>query len=226
MLHPAIHTASNQQPLHATQIIYGGDYNPEQWPEHVWHEDARLMQEAGVNLVSLGIFAWARSEPRPGVYDFGWLDTVMGLLHDHGVRVNLGTGTPAPPPWFVKLHPESLPVTVEGSVLGPGTRRHYSPHSRAYRKYAARFVTCLVEHYRDHPALAMWHIDNEYSCHVAECFGPEADAAFQTWLEQRYGTIEALNAAWGSAFWGQIYGAWDEVMPPRSANRIAMPRSA
>lgn len=217
MAYPTLQAAHQIQQLGATQITYGGDYNPEQWPEHVWHEDARLMQQAGVNLVSLGIFAWARLEPQPDVYDFGWLDTVMDVLYEHGVCVNLGTGTPAPPPWFSKLHPESLPVTAEGIVLAPGTRRHYSPHSRAYRAHAARFVTRLAEHYRQHPALAMWHIDNEYSCHVAECFGPEADAAYQNWLERRYKSLDALNDAWGSAFWGQVYGAWDEIAPPRRA---------
>lgn len=198
-----------------SQLVYGGDYNPEQWPEEIWREDAALMREAGVNLVSLGVFAWARCEPQPGIYDFAWLDTVLDLLHEYGVRVNLATGTPAPPPWLSTLHPESLPVTADGIVLGPGSRRHYSPHSSAYRQYAARFVTVLAERYARHPALAMWHVDNEYSCHVSECFGPEAAPAFRNWLRQRYETIDALNTAWGTTFWGQIYGEWDEIQPPR-----------
>jgi beta-galactosidase len=214
-------TLVNSRPAQAlwqqqfTQIIYGGDYNPEQWPEEIWHEDARLMREAGVNLVSLGVFAWARCEPQPGQYDFAWLDTVIDLLYAHDVRVNLGTGTPAPPPWLAKLHPESLPVTADGVVLVQGSRRHYSPHSSAYRRYAARFVTKLAERYGNHPALAMWHIDNEYSCHIAECFGPESDGAFRSWLRERYGSLEALNTAWSSTFWGQIYGDWEEIGPPR-----------
>jgi beta-galactosidase len=204
-------------------LIYGADYNPEQWPEEVWLEDARLMQQAGVNLVSLGVFAWARLEPRPGEYDFAWLDRAMDLLHAHGVRVNLGTATPAPPPWLAKLHPETLPVTADGLTLWPGSRRHYSPHSRAYREHAARLVAKLAERYRDHPALALWHVDNEYACHFSEDFSASAAEAFRAWLRRRYGALEALNAAWGSAFWGQIYGAWDEIEPPRRAPYMINP---
>jgi beta-galactosidase len=204
-------------------MIYGGDYNPEQWPEEVWEEDARLMREAGVNLVSLGVFAWARLEPSPGAYDFAWLDRVMDLLHAHGVRVNLATATASPPPWLAKLHPETLPVTADGVTLWPGSRRHYAPTSPVYRDYAARLVTKLAERYRDHPALTLWHVDNEYACHFSEDFSDAAATAFRAWLARRYGSVEALNAAWGSAFWGQIYGAWDEVNPPRRAPYMVNP---
>jgi len=199
------------------RMIYGGDYNPEQWPEEIWHEDARLMREAGINLVSLGVFAWARSEPRPGVYTFDWLDRVIDLLYTHGVRVNLATATASPPPWLAKLHPETLPVNADGVRLSPGSRRHYCPHSDAYHEHAIRFVQKLAERYCNHPALAMWHIDNEYGCHVSECFCDASAAAFRTWLQHRYSTLDALNDAWGTTFWGQIYGDWDEIVPPRRA---------
>lgn len=204
-------------------FVYGRDYNPEQWSEDVWLEDARLMQQAGVNLVSLAIFAWARLEPRPGEYDWAWLDRVIDLLHAHDVRINLGTATPSPPPWLVKLHPDILPVTADGVRLGPGSRRHYCPHSRAYREHAARLVTKIAERYGQHPALALWHIDNEYACHVTDCFCDASAAAFRAWLHARYGTIHALNEAWGTAFWGQIYGDWDEIQPPRRAPYMIHP---
>jgi beta-galactosidase len=100
-------------------MIYGGDYNPEQWPEEVWNEDVRLMREAGVNLVSLGIFSWAKLEPRPGEYDFGWLDRIVSLLHENGVMVNLATSTASPPPWLAKLHPESLPASTIARAAWP-----------------------------------------------------------------------------------------------------------
>ena len=100
--------------LDQPRIWYGGDYNPEQWPEEVWHEDVRLMQQAGVNLVSIGIFAWSYLEPQPGQYDFGWLDRLMDLLYDHGVHASLGTATASPPPWLAHRHPDSLPVTADG----------------------------------------------------------------------------------------------------------------
>ena len=196
-------------------LAYGGDYNPEQWPEATWHEDAELMRQAGVNLVSLGVFAWAHLEPRPGEYDFGWLDSVIEILHAKGVKINLASATASPPPWLARLHPESLPVTADGVTLWPGSRQQYCPHSRAYRERAAALVERLAERYRDHPALVMWHINNEYACHVAECFCETSAAAFRAWLERRYGSIEALNEAWGTAFWSQRYADWAEIVPPR-----------
>jgi beta-galactosidase len=204
-------------------LAYGGDYNPEQWPEETWQEDVRLMGEAGVNLVSLGIFSWAKLEPQPGQYDFAWLDRLMDLLHAGGVQVCLATATASPPPWLAKLHPESLPVTAEGVTLWPGGRQQYCPSSPAYREAAGNLVRLLAERYRDHPALALWHIGNEYACHVPECFCDESARDFRRWLERRYGTLEALNAAWGTAFWSQRYGAWDEIQPPRKAPTFANP---
>jgi beta-galactosidase len=198
-------------------LVYGGDYNPEQWSPEVWQEDVALMQQAGVNLVTLALFAWARLEPRPGDYDWDWLDQIMNLLHAHGIHVCLGTATPSPPPWLIKLHPDILPVTAAGVRLGPGSRRHYCPHSHAYRTYAVRLVTQIADRYGQHPALALWHVDNEYACHVSECFCDASAAAFRAWLETRYGTLDTLNESWGSAFWGQIYGEWNEIQPPRLA---------
>jgi len=210
-------------PWKPQRMIYGGDYNPEQWPESIWMEDMRLMQEAGVNLVSLGVFAWSRLEPRAGIYDFAWLDRVMDLLHTHGIQVNLATATASPPPWMAKLHPETLLVTSDGTTLWPGSRRHNCPHSKAYREAATRLVTLLAQRYHDHPALAMWHIDNEYGCHVSECFCETSADAFRTWLQQRYLTLDALNHAWGTTFWGQIYADWDEINPPRSTPYLHNP---
>jgi beta-galactosidase len=196
-------------------ILYGGDYNPEQWTPDIWREDARLMQDAGVNLVTLAVFAWAKLEPSPGNYDFTWLDQVMELLFAHGVRVALATATASPPPWLVRLHPEILPVTAEGITLWHGSRRHYCPSSQAYRERAAELVTHLAHHYRNHPALALWHVDNEYACHVTECFCDISVAAFRQWLKHRYGSLGELNDRWGTAFWGQRYGDWAEIMAPR-----------
>jgi beta-galactosidase len=196
-------------------IIYGGDYNPDQWPEETWLEDAQLMREAGVNLVSLGIFSWAKLEPRPGEFDFAWLDRLMDLLNAHGVSVNLATPTASPPAWMVSLHSEMLPVNEEGATLWHGSRRHYCPHNPDYHRYATRIAAELAERYKNHPALAMWHVDNEYGCHVKDCYCDNSTAAFREWLKQRYATLEKLNFAWGTAFWGQSYGDWEEIQPPR-----------
>ncbi len=204
-------------------VIYGGDYNPEQWPEEVWPEDARLMREAKVNLVSLGIFSWARLEPRPGEHDFGWLDRVMDLLHENGIMVNLATATASPPPWLARLHPESLPVTEDGTVLYPGARQHYCPSSAAYKERASDLVRRIAHRYKNHPALAMWHVNNEYGCHVAECYCDASAAHFREWLKDRYGDLDRLNEVWGTAFWSQGYSEWGEILPPRSAPTFANP---
>jgi len=204
-------------------ILYRGDYNPDQWPEDVWLEDVRLMREAGVNHVSLGIFSWAKLEPRPDEYDFGWLDRLMDLLHKHGVSVNLATPTASPPAWLVRRYPEILPVTDDGATLWHGSRRHYCPHSSDYHERATQIVTKLAERYASHPALAMWHVDNEYACHIGECFCDASAAAFRNWLKQRYGSLDKLNHAWGTAFWSQHYGEWEEIHPPRKAPTFANP---
>lgn len=206
-----------------SHVMYGGDYNPDQWDETVWEQDARLMQEAGVNLVSLGIFSWAKLEPAAGHFEFGWLDRVMDLLHAHGVQVNLATPTASPPPWLVHAHPEILPKTADGVTLWHGARRHYCPNAPAYREHAARIATQVAEHARTHPALVMWHVDNEYACHIGECFCHACAAAFRVWLKARYGTLERFNDAWGTAFWSQHYGAWEEIFPPRRAPAFSNP---
>jgi beta-galactosidase len=204
-------------------VLYGGDYNPEQWPEETWLEDMQLMREAGVNLVSLGIFSWSRLEPRPGEYEFGWLDRVIDLLYEHGVHVDLGTATASPPPWLARRHPESLPVTADGVRLGPGSRQAYCPSSAAYRQAAAALVRRLANRYAQHPALVMWHINNEYGCHVSECYCEESARAFRAWLTRRYRSLEALNESWGTAFWSQDYSEWEEIEPPRRTPSYANP---
>ncbi|ALV47019.1 beta-galactosidase [Arthrobacter alpinus] len=218
------HPDSAAQELRTTRLweslpglSYGGDYNPEQWSKDIHVEDIELMQQAGVNALSVGIFSWSWLEPLEGQYDFGWLDEIMDNLASAGIKVALATATAAPPAWLVHKHPEILPVTAEGIVLGPGSRRHYSPSSSVYRRYAAGITRTLAERYKAHPALALWHVDNELGCHVSEFHGPEDTAAFRAWLARRYGTIEALNEVWGTAFWSQRYGSFEEVRTPGPA---------
>ena len=196
-------------------IAYGGDYNPDQWPEEVWEEDVRLMQVSGVNLVSLSIFSWSRLEPQQGTFDFGWLDRIMDMLHEGGVRVDLATATASPPPWLSHAHPEMLPATADGVRLWHGARQHYCPSSPVYRNAARSLVEALAARYAKHPALAMWHVGNEFGCHVAACYCDVSAAAFREWLQERYGDIESLNRAWGTDFWSQRYSDWEEVLPPR-----------
>ncbi|KAA3660104.1 MAG: beta-galactosidase [Chloroflexi bacterium] len=206
-----------------TQMIYGGDYNPEQWPESVWLEDVQLMQEAGVNLVSLAIFSWAKLEPRPGEYDFAWLDRIIDLLYEHGISVNLATATASPPPWFSHKYPESLPVDIEGRRYKPGGRQHYCPNSMAYRETAVSLTTQIATRYHQHPAVVMWHINNEYGCHVHECYCKVCTIAFQQWLRERYHTIAALNEGWTTSFWSQSYSDWEQIALPHRTTSFRNP---
>jgi beta-galactosidase len=199
------------------KLLFGGDYNPEQWPEAVWGEDMRLMRAAGVNLVCVGIFSWARLQPVENRWDFGWLDRVLDLLAKHGISVCLATATASPPPWLSKKYPDILPVTADGITLQIGSRQQYSPSSRVYKNFAAALVRKLAQRYRRHPALVAWHINNEYACHLPECHGADSTRAFRRWLRTKYRTLGALNAAWGTAFWSQGYGDWNEILTPRRA---------
>lgn len=204
-------------------IWYGGDYNPEQWPRAVWDEDMQLMTRAGISLATVGVFSWARLEPRPGEYDFGWLDELLDLLHATGVRVDLATATASPPPWLALRYPETLPVTEQGVRLSVGSRQQYCPSSPVYRERAAELVRRLVDRYADHPAIELWHVNNEYGCHVSHCFCDVSADAFRAWLRARYGQIDELNRVWGTAFWSQRYDSFDEVSPPRAAPTFRNP---
>ncbi|BEL08152.1 beta-galactosidase [Actinoplanes sichuanensis] len=201
----------------APRLEFGADYNPDQWPRDVWADDVRAMQAAGVTVVSLAIFSWARLEPRDGVYDFAWLDEVMDLLHAGGIAVDLATATASPPPWLTRKHPEILPVTRTGETLWPGGRQHWRPTSPVFREHALRLVRELAVRYADHPALVAWHVNNELGCHNVYDYSDDAAAAFRVWLRARYGTVEALNQAWATAFWSQRYDDFEEVLPPRLA---------
>ncbi|MFH8752308.1 beta-galactosidase [Streptomyces rimosus] len=204
-------------------IHFGADYNPEQWPEEVWEADLRLMKQAHVTLVTAGIFSWARAEPRPGAFDFDWFDRVMDGLGGAGVRVCLATMTASPPPWLTRAHPEVLPQGPDGQRRWPGGRQHYCPSSPVYREHAVRLVKRLATRYAEHPALALWHVGNEYGCHTRQCYCDVSAADFRGWLRARYGSVERLNDAWSTAFWSQAYTDFEEVLPPRTAPTFPNP---
>ncbi|WP_329579609.1 beta-galactosidase [Streptomyces sp. NBC_01361] len=205
---------------HDGRLLYGGDYNPEQWPEEVWADDVRLMKEAGVTSVTLGVFSWAKLEPTPGAREFGWLDRLMDLMHSHGIGVVLATPTASPPPWLGRLHPETLPRDENGQTVWWGSRQQFAHSSSAYRRYAAAITEDLASRYGHHPALRMWHINNEYCTFD---YGEEAAHAFRDWLRAKYGTLDAVNAAWGTAFWSQHLEMWADVIPPRRAQYLHNP---
>lgn len=198
------------------KLVYGCDYNPEQWDRAVWDEDVRLMKQAGVNLVAVNIFGWAELETSPGQYSFDRLDEILGLLHDNGIGVNLGTGTSSTPAWLTSLHPEILPQSATGVRAWPGGRQAWCPSSPRYREHALRLVGEMVRRYGAHPAVRLWHVSNELGCHNALCYCDVSAGAFRSWLVARYGTLDALNNAWGTTFWSQRYTDWNQVLPPRT----------
>ena len=200
------------------QIGYGGDYNPEQWPEEVWAEDVRLMNEAGVNLVSLGIFSWALLEPREGEFDFGWLDRVIGLLHG-GRRPGAARHADGGPAGLAVRGPPGRPGGRPGRHAD-GSRRarpHGAHRARvpgggpAHHHRAGRAVRQRT------PPSSGWHVHNEYGAPVALDYSVHAQRAFRAWLRERYGSLDGLNAAWGTAFWGQHYADWEHVQVPAAA---------
>ena len=205
------------------RIAFGGDYNPEQWPRATWAEDMALMKAAGVSFVTLGVFSWSWLEPAPGDYDFGWLDEAMDLLDGAGIAVDLATATATPPPWLSASHPEILPVDRDGHTLWPGSRQAWCPSSPVYRDRALALTTQLARRYHDHPALALWHVSNEYACHNLPCYCDTCAAAFREWLRGRYGDLDRLNDAWGTAFWSQRYTDFAQVLPPRRTTTITNP---
>ncbi|GGL82649.1 beta-galactosidase [Deinococcus aerolatus] len=189
------------------------------YPEHVsqdrWAAYAQQQKELGLTFVRIAEFAWSRMEPRPGEYDWSWLDTAIDAYHAAGMRVVLCTPTATPPAWLIRAHPEILPVDAQGRVREFGARRHYDFASPVYREHSQRITRAMAERYGGHPAVAGWQTDNEFGCHnTSRSYGGASAAAFPGWLERRYGTLDALNAAWGNVFWSMEYTAWEQIKPP------------
>ena len=190
-------------------------YYPEHWPEGRWAEDARLMRETGLTRVRIGEFAWSRIEPDPGRFDWGWLDRAVEALHAVGLGIIMGTPTATPPKWVVDRMPDMIAIDRDGKPRGFGSRRHYCFSHDGYRAEAARITRAVAGRYGQHPGIIAWQTDNEYGCHdTVQSFSPAARDAFRIWLADRYGSIDALNEAWGNVFWSMEYRSFDEVELP------------
>ena len=196
-------------------LLHGCDYNPDQWlhaPE-VIDEDFRLFPEAGIGVVSLNIFGWARLEPEEGCYEFGWLDDIFARVERAGLKIFLSTPSAAAPNWLTQRYPEVLRVEESGRRRLPGVRMNFCPTSRLYREKVAALNRALSVRYGRHPSLALWHLSNEYQ---GTCYCEECEADFRVWLQKKYGSLDALNAAWWSAFWSRTYTAWEQIRAPRT----------
>jgi beta-galactosidase len=195
-------------------FCFGVCYYPEQWSASYWEDDARRMQECGVNTVRLGEFGWALMEPREGHYDFSLFDQAIETLGRHGIKIIFGTPTATPPKWLTHKYPEVLDVFETGRPANDQSRRQYCYNSAVYRRFSSKIVEALARHYRSNTNIIGWQIDNEMNNENPECFSESCRAAFRTWLRQKYGTLDELNARWGTVVWSQIYSEWEQIDLP------------
>lgn len=196
-------------------IAFGGDYNPDQWSEETWDDDVCLMKKAGVNTVALAIFSWDRIQPQENRWDFGWLDRIIDKLGKAGIATDLASATATAPLWLYEKHPEVLPCDKFGHPVNAGSRQSWSPTSPVFKEYALILCRKLAERYGANPYVTAWHMGNEYGWNNRNDYSDNALNAFRLWCERKYGTIGALNQAWGTTFWGQEMNSFDEVLIPR-----------
>lgn len=200
-----------EKSLEASRFRLGACYYPEQWPEEMWEEDLKRMKKMNFSIIRIAEFAWSVFEPREGEYRFELFDKVLDLTHQYGIEVILGTPTATPPAWLTAKYPEVLNVSQQGVSYQHGQRRHYNYNSPVYRELSAKITRKMAEHYKNHPAVVGWQIDNELNCEI-NVFYSEADhKAFREWLQKKYGNLERLNEAWGAVFWNQTYSDWEQV---------------
>jgi beta-galactosidase len=198
------------------KTYFGVCYYPEAWDESRWPTDVKMMREAGFNIVRMAEFAWARIEPVEGQLDFNWLDKIVDLLSQNGIRTLMGTPTSQPPPWLYLKLPDLLPVNPQGIRYNFGGRYLYCFNHPEFGEYTRKIVSAIAKRYANHPAVVGWHLDNEFGHVTRECYCKEyCEPAFHKWLEARYGSLDKLNAAWGTSFWSQIYSDWSQIPLPR-----------
>src|SRR5215211_4709202 len=189
------------------------------YPEHVpweqWKHYPARQREMGLTYVRIAEFAWSRMEPSEGRFEWQWLDDAVEALHAEGLKVVMCTPTATPPAWLIRKHPEILFTDKQGRVRTFGSRKHYDHASPIYREHSKRITREIATRYGQHPAVAGWQTDNEWGCHSStRSYGGASVPAFQAWLKARYGTLEALNEAWGNVFWSQEYSDWSQIEPP------------
>jgi len=193
------------------KVLYGGDYNPEQWPQEIWKEDMRLLTKAGIDIVSINIFSWAALQPSEDEYNFSVLDKIVETVSAAGMKICFGTATATHPAWMARKYPEVLRVNTDGSKRKFGDRQNSCPNSGIYRMFSAKLARKLAERYGKLENIAAWHVSNEYGGY---CYCDNCQTAFRKWLIKRYKTLDALNEAWNTSFWGHTYFDWEDIVSP------------
>jgi beta-galactosidase len=195
----------------SSTLWHGADYYPEQWPREVWQEDFRLMGEAGMTTATVGVFSWVSLQPSEHEFTFEWMDEILDGLHTQGIKVVLATPTAAQPAWMSQAYPQMMRVNARGVTYEHGGRVKYCPNSPDYRRFSGEIARRLAERYKDHPAVILWHISNEYD---GWCYCDTCAVRFREWLQAKYGTLDELNQRWWTTFWSHTYTDWSQIMPP------------
>lgn len=204
-----------RQIVSGNELTLGVCYYPEHWPREMWADDLERMLECGIRVIRIAEFAWSLTEPSEGVFTFDFFDSFLSLCQEKGMKVIFGTPTATPPAWLTKRYPEVLNAHADGTLLEHGGRRHYNYNSPVYREKTAIIVEQLASHFGGHSAVIGWQIDNELNCEVDEFYSEADNTAFRMFLQDKYGTLEELNRAWGTVFWNQTYTDWEEIVLPK-----------
>ncbi|WP_270291495.1 beta-galactosidase [Bifidobacterium adolescentis] len=197
-------------------FLFGGDWNPEQWPEDTWEHDLDMLEDAHIDEVTINVFSWALLQPAEDRYDFSMLDKIVALLVKHDFNIVMATGTAALPGWMVRLHPETIRTEQNGTRHVFGGRHNFCPTSPYFRKASRALAAHVAERYAGTSGLVAWHVCNEYGGGGGLCYCDHCAEAFRTWLKNKYGTVEALNKAWCANFWSHTIYDWGDVVPPVS----------
>lgn len=192
-------------------ILYGGDYNPEQWPEDVWHEDMQILKKAHINIVTLNVFSWAALQPDEDTYDFAKLDKIMEMVKENGLNVCMATSTGAHPAWMARKHPDILRTEPDGKKRKFGGRHNSCPNSTSYRYYAPKLAKKLANRYKNYDNIVAWHVSNEFG---GACYCDNCEKSFREWIKEKYGTIEEVNHCYNTSFWGHTFYNWEDIVLP------------
>lgn len=193
------------------KILYGGDYNPEQWSQDIWSEDMKLFKEADIDIVTLNVFNWAMLQKDEETYDFTKLDKTVKKVTESGINICMATSTGAHPAWMAKKYPDILRTEFNGMKRKYGGRHNSCPNSTTFQKYSVKLAKELAKHYKNQENIVVWHISNEYG---GACYCENCEKAFRVWLKKKYKTIENLNKEWNTNFWGHTFYDWEEIVLP------------